>query len=453
MQQSSKISEYLTTICKQIRWKKAHSVISEEIENHIIDQKNAFIANGLDEEAATDRAIKEMGDPILVGAQLDRTHRPKTEWSIIVLTGIALSLGLAIRMIVTNDSYMPLMLTKSIINTVIGIGFMVIAYFLDFTIIGKHPKIIYFGLITITIGIMIISPIINGQYFYIKFILLLFPTAFAGIIYNMRSKGYSGVILCGVYFVVPAFIGVITPSFSCVYIYSITCLILLTVAIVNGWFNVKKLSALLLVYIPTFISSMLIFFITILNSPYGFQRLQVAIKPSLDLMGAGYIGTITRALISGAKFFGKGDLVLSSGIVLPNIETDFLLTYLIHQFGWITFVAIIAVILVFIIRSFMLCLRQKSVLGRLVSTSVLITFTMQVVLYITCNLGFILFSPLTLPLISYGGTATIINMLLIGVMLSVFKSGDLVHNKHTTSIKRKNKFIEIVDGKLIIDLK
>ena len=453
MQQATKISHYLTIICEQIRWKKAHNVISEEIENHIIDQRNTFIANGLDEEAATDKAIKEMGDPILVGSQLDRTHRPKTEWSIIVLTGIALSLGLAIRIFVTYDSDMPWMLSNSIISTVIGIGFMVIAYFLDFTIIGKHPKIIYFGLIAITIGIMLISPIINGQYFYIKFILLLFPSAFAGIIYNMRSKGYSGVILCGVYFALPTFIGMIIPSFSSANLYSITCLILLTVAIVKGWFNVKKLSAILLVYIPVFISAMFIFFITVFNSPYQLKRLQVAIKPSLDPMGAGYIGTIIRDIISGAKFFGQGDLVLNSKIMLPNIETDFLLTYLIHQFGWLTFIAIIAVILGFIIRSFILCSKQKSVLGRLVSTSVLITFTMQVVLYVTCNLGFILFSPLSLPLISYGGTAAIINMLLIGVMLSVFKSGYLVHDKHTSSIKRKNKFIEIVDGKLIIDLK
>lgn len=54
------------------------------------DQKNAFIANGLDEETATDKAIKEMGDPILVGSEFDRMYRPKIEWRIIVWTGIAL---------------------------------------------------------------------------------------------------------------------------------------------------------------------------------------------------------------------------------------------------------------------------------------------------------------------------------------------------------------------------
>jgi len=33
----------------------------------MIDQKSAFVAEGLDEEAAIDKAIEEMGDPVLVG--------------------------------------------------------------------------------------------------------------------------------------------------------------------------------------------------------------------------------------------------------------------------------------------------------------------------------------------------------------------------------------------------
>ncbi|WP_242833572.1 permease prefix domain 1-containing protein [Desulfosporosinus youngiae] len=74
--QPSKITEYLEVVCRQIRWKKAQSSVLEEIENHIIDQKNAFISDGLNEEEATDKAIAEMGDPIVVGEQLDRVHRP-----------------------------------------------------------------------------------------------------------------------------------------------------------------------------------------------------------------------------------------------------------------------------------------------------------------------------------------------------------------------------------------
>ena len=86
MQQLDKIKQYTSSVCDQIRWKKVHPMISEEIENHISDQKEAFINEGLDEITSIDKAIEEMGDPVIVGSQLDRTHRPKTAWSMIFLT-------------------------------------------------------------------------------------------------------------------------------------------------------------------------------------------------------------------------------------------------------------------------------------------------------------------------------------------------------------------------------
>ncbi|MDR3602367.1 MAG: hypothetical protein P4L49_18090 [Desulfosporosinus sp.] len=50
MEQPRKITEYLEAVRQQIRWKKAQSPVLEEIKNQIIDQKNAFVIDGLNEE-------------------------------------------------------------------------------------------------------------------------------------------------------------------------------------------------------------------------------------------------------------------------------------------------------------------------------------------------------------------------------------------------------------------
>lgn len=71
LESSNKIKEYLNEVCDQVRWKKSHEIISEEIECHIIDQKNAFISQGLDNKTAIDKAILEMGDPVDVGTEVD----------------------------------------------------------------------------------------------------------------------------------------------------------------------------------------------------------------------------------------------------------------------------------------------------------------------------------------------------------------------------------------------
>lgn len=94
MGQPSKIAEYLEAVRQQIRWKKAQSSVLEEINNHIIDQKSAFVIDGFSEEEATDKAIAEMGDPIVVGEQLDRAHRPKLIDIGTIILGMFLVLGI-----------------------------------------------------------------------------------------------------------------------------------------------------------------------------------------------------------------------------------------------------------------------------------------------------------------------------------------------------------------------
>lgn len=78
---------------------------------------------------------------------------------------------------------------------------------------------------------------------------------------------------------------------------------------------------------------------------------------------------------------------------------------------------------------------------------------MQVISYIAYNLGFLFAAPISFPLISYGNTAMIINLVLIGFMLSVFRTGDVVVDGKNPAITKLNKFISWNDGKLTINFK
>jgi len=449
--QPDKISEYLDAVCGQIRWRKAHNEVAAELRAHIEDQRAAYLADGYDEEAATEMAITEMGDPLLVGSELDRTHRPKVEWSIIALTSIALSLGLALKIYISSAADTPWLSSSIIISTTLGIGCLATAFMLDFTIIGRYPKVIYWGLAAVTVGVTLLSPPVNGRHLYGQYPLLFFPLAVAGIIYDLRGRGYPGIILSLAACAVPALLGLIVPSLANVVLCSLACLGLLTFAVVNGFFKVNKRNALLLVHIPTVIVTAGSAFMFIAGSPYRLQRFLTAFNPALDPLGAGYIGTIIRDMLAGARVFGPGDLTDIYGNLLPNVlYTDYLLTYLVHRLGWAALVVIMGVLLVFLVRAGSICLRQKSVMGKLTAAAVLATLAMQTVLYAANNF-FPLFASLPLPLISYGGTATVIDMLLIGVMLSVFKTGDLA-NDSPAAIGPESRLIEFVDGKIVIDL-
>ncbi len=105
---------------------------------------------------------------------------------------------------------------------------------------------------------------------------------------------------------------------------------------------------------------------------------------------------------------------------------ELLLTWLIHNVGWIAFIIVTAVFAAFLYGGFKLCFKQQNMLGRLVSLAVMLTLALQTAFYVAANLGFVLIYSISLPLVSYGNIAVIVNMALIGVMLSAFRTGSLV---------------------------
>jgi cell division protein FtsW (lipid II flippase) len=441
MESFNRLKEYSKTVCEQIRWKKAHGFITEEIENHIIDQRDAYIGQGMSEDQAMDETISQMGDPVNVGVQLDNTHKPKSQWGMISLTAMLLFLGLFINAYLLKGTSAG-NLAKILPSMILGMGLMSIFYLLDFTFIGRYPRLFYCSILVLTAVTMILSPKYNGRVYYAMYFVLLFPVAFAAIIYWARNRGYIGIFFCGLAFVVLVAISQAIPTDSGFVMFAISGIVLLTMASLKNWFKINKNRNFryVLVYIPI-ISTFCFAAIKFIMSPYRLRRIEIAINPEIDPVGWGWQSIIARNLLDNSKFIGSGTiLVQNSGtqhFPLPGIHTDFMLTYLIFKIGWIGFVLVLALFMFFIITGFMHCLKQKSILGSLVSTAVMMTFTLQVIGYVISNLGLQLLTPISMPLISFGGTATIINLILIGIMLSVFKSGDIVRDKNIIRVDKE----------------
>ena len=84
MPEHDTIQAYLETAGEQIRWGRARQIVIPELRQHLEDQRDAFLAE--DREDAERLAVEEMGDPVSVGAELDRIHRPKPQWGLLALT-------------------------------------------------------------------------------------------------------------------------------------------------------------------------------------------------------------------------------------------------------------------------------------------------------------------------------------------------------------------------------
>ena len=72
--------DYLNRVASQIRVKRARIPLMDELREHMECQREAYLAEGMDETEAQNRAIADMGDALLVGGELDRVHRPRIHW-------------------------------------------------------------------------------------------------------------------------------------------------------------------------------------------------------------------------------------------------------------------------------------------------------------------------------------------------------------------------------------
>lgn len=85
--------EYLTILTEQIRCRMARGAVREEFLCHIEDQKAAFLSEGMEQAEAEEAAVREMGDPVETGNELDRIHRPKMAWGMIALIAVLSIVG------------------------------------------------------------------------------------------------------------------------------------------------------------------------------------------------------------------------------------------------------------------------------------------------------------------------------------------------------------------------
>ena len=80
-----RIDAFVEAVGAEIRWKKARSPLTEEIRTHLLDQRDAYAAQGMAEDAAQAEAVRQMGDPVALGTDLDRIHRPRPQWGLLAL--------------------------------------------------------------------------------------------------------------------------------------------------------------------------------------------------------------------------------------------------------------------------------------------------------------------------------------------------------------------------------
>lgn len=424
---SNKAQEYVQQVCEQIRWKKAHNVVEEELLAHIEDQQEAFQAEGMSAEEAEELAVAEMGSPLETGSQFDRIYRPKMEWSIVLLVGVMLILGTILRLRLLNAMGTGIA-TTDLWGIPVGLVFMMLGYWLDYTILQANSvgrAVLLFGVYaTIYIAAIVLFGDLERQYSKViyHYLVLLFPIAYCTILYLLRGQGSIGfllafILLCGSVLLARC------DEFCELLLLLGTEGVVLFYALWKNWFHCSRWWATAFSIFP------LVPVIMILRYPYRIKRIYALFDPYADPLNFGYISCQILDNLRNATWFGGGtEALIPLKLYLPGTSVNYLLTSALAYWGWSVIVLVLVSYALLLAICFIAFRKIKSTFGRFVALSIISQWVIQILLYVMTN--FTAMQIGTYPLLFVqGSAATTCNLFLLGLLLSVYKTGAVVKDE------------------------
>lgn len=408
---NQKVNIYMDTVCSCVKFREAHNEIRREIETHLIDTVEEHEKEGISREEAIDMTIKQMGDPLDLGRKLNEVHRPKPEWSVLTLVFIFLTIGMAI--IYTRNSGL---FQRSLFGVLAGIVVMVLLYFFNYQRFKPLSKYIY--LATTILLLTDIRVIINSGFDIAYIAPILYALSLSGMFSDDEWKKRKGIINLAI-FILPMAVLLYRNSWSSLVSVAMYFVLALVIATMSG-INIKYILGVAVLTIATGLYS-------IFNVDYRAQRILMFLNPEVDAQGAGYINVQLKKILTSAGLFGNGfDIDKDLTFTLPEMNTDFVFSYIVYTLGWIVGAIIISLIIVFFIRLIKTSKSIKNSYGRLIVASFTSIFIIQFSYNILMIFGLVPLAGFSLPFISYGSRLNIANMAMIGIISSVYRRKNIL---------------------------
>lgn len=420
------MEEFIRNAAEQIRCVKARGYVAKELSDHILDQAAAYEERGVSREEAVGKAVREMGDPVEIGVELDRIHRPQTDYKLIGMVILFSLAGFLLLCTVGGLTQASDVLVRQCILLMISFGVMVGMYFLDYSFIGRYAFAIY---AVMAVGFLIFGMLFTIGYDDVPELLMfvyLFIPVYAGILYRLRGEGYGAV---GKGIAIQIVTAAITYRFTrllhTALIVYLICMALLLTAIWRGWFSVNRKLAVaaavgVLVLIPAALIGLRLF-------AYGgtfffMERLRGWIDPAAHASGAGYIYQWIRTELGAAKLIGgSGYLDDSQSLSYGRIEEPFIVLRIVRNYGILAGVVLALAFAIFIVRAFHIVIQQKNQLGFMISAGCFMVFLVNCIEGMLINTGYYPVTNMQLPFVSCCAGAMITYAVFIGLLLSVHR--------------------------------
>lgn len=159
---------------------------------------------------------------------------------------------------------------------------------------------------------------------------------------------------------------------------------------------------------------------TVVSKPYQRRRLLAFFHPWDDPRGVGFqIIQSFLALGSGGLFgvgLGQSQQKL---FYLPESHTDFIFSIIGEELGFVGTSSVVLLFLLFLFAGMVIVFRARDFFSQLLSLGLVCLIGLEAAINIGVSTGALPTKGLSLPFISYGGTALLANMVAVGLLVNI----------------------------------
>lgn len=224
---------------------------------------------------------------------------------------------------------------------------------------------------------------------------------------RMRTVRYGILPFTGVLLIIVALL-VMEPHFSAaIIIIAIGAVMLFLGGVRLYWFVGALIAAL------AALGVVMTFF------PYASSRITTWLDPFANTSGSGYQIVQSLYAIGSGGLFGLG---LGQGrqkyLYLPEEHNDFIFPVVCEELGFVGAIAILILFALLVIRGYWLAMHMRDRYSFLVTAGITTLLAIQVILNVAVVTNLVPCTGISLPFFSYGGTALLIQLAEMGIVLS-----------------------------------
>ena len=175
--------------------------------------------------------------------------------------------------------------------------------------------------------------------------------------------------------------------------------------------------------VPIALIGVLAVFLVVSVAKVGYFQTRIEyMDPLSDPGNLSYQNYQSALAVGSGGIWGKGFGNSSQKYYyLPEAQNDFVYAILVEEFGFVGGIFVILLFVIFVMRGLYIARRSEDKFGCLMATGITFQIGMQALLNIAVNLCCIPNTGISMPFFSYGGTALVLQLWEMGLLLSISK--------------------------------